>query len=49
MAHLGDYLRIVVVSRRLDNCPRTPGGVVLHADCGEGDLLRALNEDRDKL
>jgi hypothetical protein len=23
---------------------RTPGGVVLHADCGEGDLLRVLHE-----
>jgi hypothetical protein len=23
---------------------RTPGGVVVHADCGEGDLLRALSE-----
>jgi hypothetical protein len=23
---------------------RTPGGVIVHADCGEGDLLRALHE-----
>ena len=23
---------------------RTPGGVIIHADCGEGDLLRALHE-----
>ena len=23
---------------------RTPGGVIVHADCGEGDLLRALGE-----
>jgi hypothetical protein len=23
---------------------RTPGGVIVHADCGEGDLLRALDE-----
>jgi hypothetical protein len=23
---------------------RTPGGVILHADCGEGDLLRALGD-----
>ena len=23
---------------------RTPGGVIIHADCGEGDLLRLLHE-----